>query len=135
MSEKRPFLVRSPREAADVDALVRMRPRELLDLHKRIFGDEPSSGNSEQARRKIAWHVQAELDGGLPHSARQRALAIATDSNLRRHVGANVDRRSRGLPLKHAIVTRVVSDHDSRLPMPGSVIVKNYRNQTILVKV
>jgi Protein of unknown function (DUF2924) len=36
---------------------------------------------------------------------------------------------------KHSSVTRIVSDHDSRVPMPGSVIVKEYHGRTILVRV
>ena len=135
MNKKRPFLVRSPRESTDIDCLVRMTPQELQQLYIRIFGCNVPSGNSEQARRKIAWHVQAEREGGLPEPARQRALAIAKDSKLRIRVGINVGRRSNGLPLEHATTTHVVSDHDSRLPMPGSVIVKKYKNQTIIVRV
>ncbi len=112
-----------------------MKPQELQRLFREVFGCDVPSGNSEQARRKIAWHIQAEREGGLPESARQHALAIAGDSKLRLRVGANVDRRSQGLPLEHAITTQIVSDHDSRLPMPGSVLVKKHKGRTIIVKV
>ncbi len=37
--------------------------------------------------------------------------------------------------LQHATVTGLVTDHDPRVPMPGSVIVKAYRGRTILVRV
>ncbi len=85
------------------------------------------SGNSELARRRIAWHIQAEREGGLPESARQHALAIAKEASLRIHVR----RGSAKSPLPHATVTGIMSDHDSRLPMPGSVLMKEHRGKTV----
>jgi hypothetical protein len=46
-----------------------------------------------------------------------------------------VDRRLKGLPLDHATTTRIASDYDSRLPMPGSVLIKKHKDRTIIVKV
>jgi Protein of unknown function (DUF2924) len=123
--------VRLRAETVDLERLARMRPAELQRLYRKLFGCKVPSGNSELARRKIAWHVQAEREGGLPESARQHALAIAKGSSLRirlRHGGVDVAPRN-------ATVTEIVSDHDSRLPMAGSVIVKEYRGKTLIVHV
>lgn len=118
-------------EPVDLDRLARMQPAELQRLHLRLFGCTVPSGNSELARRKIAWHVQAGREGGLPESARQHALAIAKEARLRIHLrGGSLDSA-----LRHATVTGIVSDHDSRLPMPGSIIVKEYRGKTLVVRV
>ncbi len=116
----------------DLDRLARLQPHELQQLHRKIFGTEVSSGNSEQARRRIAWQIQAEQEGGLPESARQHALEIAREAGLR--IRARVGTTRKG-DVPHATVTRIVSDHDPRLPMPGTVIVKEYRGRTILVHV
>lgn len=118
-------------EPIDLNRLARMQPCELPRLYKRIFGRAIPSGSSEQARRKIAWHLQAEREGGLPESARQHALAIAKEASLRIHVRGG----SAGSPLFHATVTGIVSDHDSRLPMPGSILVKEHRGKTVMVRV
>ncbi|MGD1096526.1 MAG: DUF2924 domain-containing protein [Bryobacteraceae bacterium] len=118
-------------EAVDLDRLVRMQPHELQRLHRRIFGCDLLSGNSEQARRKIAWYAQSEREGGLPESARQYALAIAKEASLRIQIRSGSTESS----LPHATVTGIVADHDSRLPMPGSIIVKEYRGQTLVVRV
>jgi hypothetical protein len=67
----------------------------------------------------------------LPESARQHALAIAKEANLRIHVR----RGSAGSPLPHATVAGIVSDHDSRLPMPGSILFKEHRGKTVVVRV
>lgn len=116
---------------ADLDRLARMQPTELQQLHLKLFGRSVSSGNSELARRRMAWHIQSEREGGLPESVRQHALAIAKEASVRirvRHGGA-------ASLLRHATVTGIVSGHDSRLPMPGSVIVKEHRGKTLVVHV
>jgi hypothetical protein len=118
-------------EPTDLERLTRMQPCELRGLYKRIFGFAIPSGSSEQARRKIARHLQAEREGGLPESARQQALAISKEASLRIHVR----RRSTGSPLPHATVTGIVSDHDSRLPMPGCILVREHRGKTVVVRV
>jgi len=118
-------------EAVALDHLARMQPSELQLLHRKLFGQSVRSGNSELARRRIAWHVQSEREGGLPESARQHALAIAKEASLRIHMHG----RAAGSSLPHSTVTAIVSDHDSRLPMPGSVLIKEHRGKTVVVRV
>jgi hypothetical protein len=117
-------------EPVDLDRLARLQSGELQRLHQRLFGCAVLSGSSELARRRIAWWVQSEREGGLPESARQRALAIAKEASLRIHL-----RHGSAGPLPHATVTGIVSDHDSRIPMPGSILIKEYRGKTVLVRV
>ena len=118
-------------ETVDLDRLARMQPAELQRLHLKLFGRTVRSGNSELARRRIAWHVQAEAEGGVPESARKRALAIAKQASLR----IQLRRRVTDSAHKSVTVAEIVSDHDSRLPMPGSIIVKEHRGKTLLVRV
>ena len=112
-----------------------MGPQALQKLYRETFNSDLAAGNSEQARRQIAGRLQAATEGGLPESARQHALGIARDSKLRLRIGANVERRSKGLGLQHAVTTRIVSDCDSRLPMPGSILIKKLKDRTVMVKV
>ncbi len=118
-------------EPIDLGRLARMQPGELQRLHQRLLGRTVPSGNSELARRRIAFHFQSEREGGLPESARQHALAIAKAASLR----IQVRHGSSGSPLPYATVTGIVSNHDSRLPMPGSVLIKEHSGKTILVRV
>lgn len=115
----------------DLDRLAKMQPHELQRLYRKLFGCAVPSGNSELARRRIAWHVQAEAEGGLPESARKHALAIAKEASLR----IQLRRGTAASVPNNATVTGIVSDYDSRLPMPGSVIVKAHRGKTIIVHV
>jgi hypothetical protein len=124
---------RPGREPMSLDRLARMEPNELQQLHLKMFGCSLPSANSQQTRRKIARRLQEEREGGLPESARQHALAIARQASLRIRARSGAKRPVDDLP--HATVTSIVSDHDPRLPMPGSVIVKEYHGRTILVHV
>jgi len=125
-------LVSRARESVDLDRLARMKPDELQRLHRELFGCDLLFGNAEQARRKIAWRIQAEREGGLPESARQHALAIAREAGFRLRSRLGDHRRS---SLANATVSEIVSDYDPRLPMPGSLIVKEYRGRTLEVHV
>ena len=125
-------LVGRVRESLNLDVLARMKPDELRRLHRDVLGCDLDFGNAEQARRKIAFRIQQDREGGLPESARQHGLAIARDSGLRLRARLGAGRRS---PLANASVTEIVSDHDPRLPMPGSVIVKEYRGRTLEIHV
>jgi Protein of unknown function (DUF2924) len=61
----------------------------------------------------------------------KHALAIAQEASLR----IQLRRRVTDSVHKDATVIEIVSDHDSRLPMAGSVIVKEYRGKTIIIHV
>lgn len=114
----------------DLDRLSRLPNQALADLYTSIFGSAIPAGSYEHARRKIAWHLQAESEGGLPESARQHALAIARDARLRIKDNARV---LRGKPV-HATTTRI-ERQDSRLPTPGSILIKAHRGRTLQVAV
>ncbi len=130
MKAKLHIVNRKPPEGLRLERLALMQPQELQRLHKEMFGSDLPSSNSEQLRRRIAYRLQEEKEGGLPASARQRALAIAGQISSRMRVRVNATGTD---PMPHSTVTALVSDHDPRLPMPGSVIVKEHRGQTIIV--
>jgi hypothetical protein len=101
-----------------------------------MFGAEHPIANCQHLRRKIAWHVQAAKEGGLPDAVRSFALSIARETELRTRISENAQRRRDAIPAELAITTRVVSQpHDPRLPTPGSLIAKKYRERTLVVKV
>ena len=66
---------------------------------------------------------------------RQHAIAIAREADLRMRIADNVSRRLREIPLDMAVTTTVVQPRDGRLPMPGSLIVRKYKDRTLVVKV
>ena len=119
----------------DVQTVSKLDPAGLHKLHRELFGSDLPMPNAEHLRRKIVWHVQAQAEGGLPEAARQRALAIARNSQLRVRNGGSPSRGQAVSTAQHAVTTRISPTHDSRLPMPGSLLVKDFKGQTIVVKV
>jgi hypothetical protein len=112
-----------------------MNASQLQTVHRELFGAAHPIANCQHLRRKIAWHLQAAKDGGLPESIRQHAIAIARGTELRSRISDNASRRLVGVALDKVVTTTVAQTRDARLPMPGCLLVKNYKAQTIVVKV
>jgi len=119
----------------EIKELAAMSVRDLQQQHRNVFGEEPESIHRQFLFRKIAWHLQAKEEGGLPEPVRDLARSIARDVPLRNRVISNAQKRRAGLPIEQTATTTITPDHDSRLPMPGGVIVKQFRGETLVVKV
>ena len=124
-----------PDTRAQVDALARMSLVQLQQRHRELLGQEPTSTHCRFLFRKLSWRLQVAQEGGLSETARELARAIAREAPLRTRVIANAEKRRTGFPLEQTKVTTLAPTHDSRLPMPGSLIVKQFREQTLVVKV
>jgi hypothetical protein len=119
----------------EIGDLPRMAATQLQAVHREMFGSEHAIANCQHLRRKIAWHMQAAKEGGLPESVRQYAIGIARRTELRMRMLENASRRQKEISLERSATTMVVQTQDLRLPMPGSLIAKNYKGRTIVVKV
>jgi len=117
----------------DIQRISRTDPARLRELHRELFGCDHPVPNPGYLRRKITWQLQAQAEGGLPEAARERALAIARNVQLRGRARAAAD-RGRTTP-DRAVTTQIAPMHDPRLPMPGSFLVKDFKGRTIVVKV
>ena len=118
-----------------IDELSAMGVAELEQQHLKLFGAEPASAHRQFLFRKIAWRLQADREGGLPEPVRELARSIAKDAPLRNRVISNAAKRRAGFPMEQSVTTTITPGHDSRLPMPGGLIVKQFKDQTIVVKV
>ncbi len=116
--------------------LPKMNAQQLQAVHRELFGAEHAIANCQHLRRKIAWHLQAAEEGGLPESVRQYAIAIARGTELRSRISENASRRQAGVaPDEASVTSTAIQNRDARLPMPGSLIVKKYKADTHVVKV
>lgn len=115
--------------------LAAMNVPALRGEHRKLFGEEPASAHRQFLFRKIAWRLQADQEGGLSEAARELARGIARDTPLRNRVITNAAKRLTGLPDEQTAITTIQPGHDSRLPMPGGLIVKQHKGETIVVKV
>jgi hypothetical protein len=106
----------------------------LKHRYKELFGALPRSNHREALFRRIAWRLQVLADGDLSERARHRAAEIAQDADLRilppRDFLAGpcspVDRANR---------ERFRARYDRRVPPPGTVLKREYKDQTLAVKV
>ncbi len=128
-------MLKRDRPLPEIADLPRLNAAQLQATHRLMFGAKHPIANCQHLRRKIAWHLQALKEGGLPQAVRERATAIARDAHLRLRIGDNLSKRRNQIPPELALTTSVVQTRDARLPMPGSLIVKKYRNRTLVVKV
>jgi hypothetical protein len=119
--------------AAEVVRLAKMTVPELRTRHVEVFGGPAKSYHKEYLTRLIAWQLQADAEGGLPEETRQLALAIARDAPLRIRIESAAARGPNDAA--RTATTRLSCNHDSRLPMPGSLLMKQHKGETHVVKV
>jgi hypothetical protein len=118
-----------------IDELAAMDVAALQTRHLELFGEETTCAHRQHLFRKLAWHFQAKVHGGLPESAIELARSIARDTPLRNRVLTNADRRQAGMPMDNSSTTTIEPAHDARTPLPGGLIVKQYRGNTYVVTV
>ena len=114
---------------AKIEELGRLPVRDLRERYREVFGEETTTTHKQHLIRRIAWRLQVLAEGDLSERAHRRALQIADDRDLRVNVPASVMKSSR-TELNSETVPR-----DTRQPLPGSVLSRNYRGQNIQVKV
>ena len=110
--------------AARIAALQDMTLADLRESYHEVFGEETRSRHKDFLRKRIAWRLQANALGGLSARARRRAEELANDADLR--VLA---------PKARTVTGPLAVKRDSRLPMPGTVLTREYRGQTVTVTV
>jgi len=118
---------------AELARLSKLSVPQLRIRYMELFGEPANSCHKGYLTRQIAWRLQAELEGGLPEETRQLALAIARDAPLRIRIESTATRGA--AEAERTVTTRLASNHDSRLPMPGSLLVKQHKGETHVVKV
>lgn len=116
-------------------ALPAMSIGELCRRYRDLFGNKPRCRHRQLLVHQIAWKIQAGEEGDLPEELKQYALAIARNCTLRVRIGDNAARRRNGERLDQEVTTRVITNHDPRLPLPGSLLAKDYKGETYVVKV
>ncbi|QDU28890.1 hypothetical protein ETAA8_39960 [Anatilimnocola aggregata] len=102
---------------------------ELRNRFIEVFGEPTNSRHKDWLVKRIAWRMQANLEGGLSERALARAKELANEADLR----IMAPRKPGTSP---GTTTKVVAcPVDARLPPPGSVIKREYKGQTLLVTV
>ena len=124
----------NPSIVAEVERLRQLKTAALRTRYREVLGEESRSSNRQSLLRRIAWRLQAKAEGDLSERAWRRALEIADDADLR--LRAPNDFLAESLPRNAgASPPRKPSHRDTRLPIPGAVLTRQYENRRIVVKV
>ena len=117
----------------EVAALQRMTVRELRTRYAEVFGEETRAGNKPWLVKRIAWRLQSLAEGDLSDRARQRAAELANDADVR--LSPPKAKPATPGPTARTKTPAIVTKGDDRLPPPGTTITREYKGQTLQIKV
>lgn len=126
--------------ATDIFRLQSVKTAELRQRYEALWGEPSRSNNRQYLIKKIAWRMQEENRDGITEALRRRALEIANPLDLR-------TRPRPGFALEMARLVeqgkQEVSEEaereerdplgtwDPRLPMPGTVLTREYKGRKV----
>jgi hypothetical protein len=116
----------------EVAALQRMTVKELRAKYVEVFGVETPAHNKAWLVKRIAWRLQVLAEGDLSERARRRAAELANDADLRL---SPPKAKADPAPAERTKTVALRVKGDDRLPLPGTVITRKYKGETLHVKV
>ena len=119
--------------AKELAALRRMTPSQLREKYAEVFGEESRSGHKEWLVKRIIWRMQANVEGDLSERARQRATELANDADLR--MKAPPQKKTLAMPAARRVTGKIATTPNQQLPMPGTVLTREYKGRTLNVTV
>jgi hypothetical protein len=106
-----------------------MTVNQLREKYEEVFGESTSARNKDYLWKKIAWRIQEMEYGGLSGRAKQRAMEIADEHDIRirppKEAFQEFSRSSKPKTRKDC----------NRLPAVGTILTKEYKGRTIAVEV
>lgn len=119
----------------EVEKLKLMTVKELKEKYHEVFGQECRSNNKPFLWKRIAWRLQALEQGSLSERARKRAEELVRYADLRIRVPKGAFNSSEDKPNGPTLVTAFSPSHDRRIPVPGTILTRLYREKAIRVTV
>jgi hypothetical protein len=118
----------------EIESLRRATLAALREKYREVFQEETRSRHREHLFRRIAWRLQALAEGDLSERARGRAREIARDADLRK-IAPQDFFQVNGEPVRTTRGNRNRREQDNRLPLPGTLLSREWKGRTILVEV
>jgi hypothetical protein len=119
---------------AAIGELQGLRVVELKKRYRELFGEDSKSSNKQFLFRRVAWRLQARVEGDLTERARHRAAEIADDADLRTRAPKGFSPLG-GRDDARWLVDRSRSQRDWRLPPAGALLTRRLGDRHIVVKV
>ena len=123
--------------AEELEKLRRMTVEDLRARYRELFSHETHVANRQFLVKRVIWGMQAKEQGGLSERAIRRAEEIYRDCGVdpnqhaTRTLGAS--RPISGRTVRCPVRNR--ERRDSRLPMPGTVLTREYQGRKLTVMV
>ena len=111
----------------EIEQLRSEKTKALQMRYRELFGEQSHSSNHAHLFRRIAWRLQALSEGDLTQRARDRAMQLASDTELRLRAPRQFWRELEN-PSKQAA-------RDPRLPVAGTLLERRYQDRTITVQI
>ena len=131
--------------ADEIAALARRTVPELRERYAALFGEATTAKHKTWLVKRIAWRLQAVADGELSERARQRALQLANDADLRlsppKPAATPAEQTAAASPetgepiATPEGVTGPPRYADARLPAPGAILTRLYKGRRLEVTV
>ncbi len=115
----------------EIAALKKMTVAELWDKYVKVFGESTRSKHKGHLIHRIIWKLQANQEGDLSQRARKRAEELALGGDVR----LTAPKAKTTKVVGGAKVGVILGPQDGRLPMPGAVIVREYKGETIQARI
>ncbi len=119
--------------AKEVATLRHMTVSELRDRYQEVFGEDTNARNKQWLIKRIAWKMQANIEGDISQRARRRAAELARGTDIRTTAPKAIKPAPK--PTGDTVTGFVQPEEDNRLPPPRSEIERVYKGEKIVVLV
>jgi len=109
--------------AGKIEELKKKEISELAELYQRLFGNKPTSGKKALMIRQLAYKIQEQALGELSPAVTTKIQELIRIYDPIHKVAIPTD------------TGKTTAGRDIRLPVPGSIIIKNYKDKRLEVKV
>ena len=110
----------------ELAALRKLTMRRAAARYADAFGEQTNANNKAWLLKRIAWRLQANVEGDLSERARRRAAELANDADLR----LSPPKPKEMPPGEEGTRTAPIPiDREKRLPPPGTVISREYKGR------
>ena len=110
----------------EIMALKNTPTKELLKRYKELYGEDATGTHKTYLWRKIAYKLQEQEHGSLSTKAKGKLKALIEEFDPINNKALRPDK---------PMVSQQAFTKDKRLPIPGTVITKEYKDANYQVKV
>jgi Protein of unknown function (DUF2924) len=117
----------------EVALLQRMTVGQLREKFEETWGEPTNTRNKQWLVKRIAWQMQALVEGDISERARKRAAELAIGTDIR--VSSPKAKKSGNGPHERTISEMLAVSSDDRLPLPGAILMREYKGHNLQVRV